>query len=580
MGWLNRHAKAITQRVGPAVNSSAADESAKVDVGVSVLPGDVSIGTENSLSGSMEKVIVRGDIESSSGHSSNEHDFQNPEKAKFWMEEYEKANYESRHLIDPEMSWTPQEERRVVLKSDFHACLWAFVMFLALDIDRYNLSNAVSDNLLDDLGLSTNDYNLGVTLNLVCFLVAELPSQLVSKAVGADWFLPTQVTLWSIVAICQCAMKNKAGFLITRCLVGFFEGGFLPEQITWLSYFYTHEEFVTRSAWFYVANPLTQAFSGLLAAAIQTLDGRGGWPGWRYVFLIEGIITLFLGLCSFKMPAGPANTRKWYRRKGWYTDREEKIMANRIVRDDPSKGTMSNRTGISVKMLGRALSDYDMWPLYITRFLTDIIAQPLSQYISLILRGMGFGSVHTNLLMVPYCVLQIITMLSQSYLATLFKNNGYALFFTPFWLLFPVVCMRYWPGFLNDHWGSYALMFVALGYPPSWPISISWSSGNSYSVARRTVSAAIMNMFSQAGALVGSNIFRASDKPRYAHGLEALIGISSVACVAVLFTRFYYVWRNRQRDKKWSVLTIEEQINYIKTTRDEGNKRLDFRFVL
>lgn len=63
-------------------------------------------------------------------------------------------------------------------------------MFLALNTDQYKLFNAVSNNLLDNLGLKTNNYNLGVTLNLVCLLTAELPSQLVSKAVGADWFLP------------------------------------------------------------------------------------------------------------------------------------------------------------------------------------------------------------------------------------------------------------------------------------------------------------------------------------------------------------------------------------------------------
>lgn len=91
--------------------------------------------------------------------------FKDPKVAEYYRDLYEKAQYESREAFDPEIEWTAAEERSLVRRLDWHVCLWACIMFFALQLDRGNISQALSDNMLDDLGLTTNEYNYGMLLN-------------------------------------------------------------------------------------------------------------------------------------------------------------------------------------------------------------------------------------------------------------------------------------------------------------------------------------------------------------------------------------------------------------------------------
>lgn len=86
----------------------------------------------------------------------------------------------------------------------------------------------------------------------------------------------------------------------------------------------------------------------------------------RWLFLVEGTLTLLIGIATFfKMPPGPTQTKTWYRPKGWFTERQEIIAVTRVLRDDPTKGDMHNRQALTLKLLWNALLDYDLWPLYI-----------------------------------------------------------------------------------------------------------------------------------------------------------------------------------------------------------------------
>lgn len=186
----------------------------------------------------------------------------------------------------------------------------------------------------------------------------------------------------------------------------------IPDIVLYLSYFYKGEELPIRLSYFWVSLTSTTILGSFLAYGILHLRGANGWSGWRYLFLIEGAFTLIIGIVSFfYLPPSPTQTKGWLRGKnGWFSEREEVIMVNRVLRDDPSKGDMNNRTAVGPRDLWRSLCDYDNWGLYIIGLLAYIPTGPPTVYLTLTLKNLGYGTFNSNLLTIPSSILFIINV--------------------------------------------------------------------------------------------------------------------------------------------------------------------------
>jgi hypothetical protein len=204
-------------------------------------------------------------------------------------------SYEGLHRWDPAATWSADEEAKVVRKTDLYLLSWICFMFFGLQLDRGNLSNALTDNLLPNLGLTTNDYNNGTTIQLVCFLVAEFPVQLLIKRYGFKQILPVMMMLWGTVSWAQAFMTGRTSFYITRALIGACEGGFIPGTILFTTYFYKSRELSVRLAAFWSTLNVARVISSLLAAGILEMRGVDGKAGWFWLFLLEGILTFLIG---------------------------------------------------------------------------------------------------------------------------------------------------------------------------------------------------------------------------------------------------------------------------------------------
>ncbi|KAJ9623055.1 hypothetical protein H2203_005987 [Taxawa tesnikishii (nom. ined.)] len=432
--------------------------------------------------------------------------FDNPDTAK----EYQpRTDWENIHRFDPSARWTWGEEHKLIRKIDARIMVFACIMFMALELDRSNLSQALTDNFLNELHLTTNDYNLGNTVFKLSFLCAELPSQLVSKWVGPDRWIPTQMVLWAIVASAQFKLEGRSSFLACRALLGIMQGGFIPDVILYLSYFYKHHELSIRLGFFWTAMSTADILAGFLAYGILHMRGIDGHSGWRWLFLIEacepgivqltgmklilvqGVFTGVIGLSAYLlMPASPTHTASWFRgKKGWFTEREETIMVNRVIREDPTKGGMHNRQPITPKLLWQSMKDFDLWPLYIIGLMFQIPFTPVTQYLTLSLRGLGFDTFQSNLLAIPYTAIHMLTMMLITYLGEIYGELSLTAMSGQIWGIPFLVYLNVVDTTKVNRWIIWTVTTLMLSYPNAGGIISSnvYRTGETFPFTLRTL---------------------------------------------------------------------------------------------
>lgn len=238
--------------------------------------------------------------------------------------------------------------------------------------------------------------------------------------------------------------------------------------------------------------------SALLAAGFLEMRGVGGHPGWFWLLLLEGLLTTVIGLLSMAyLPSSPTGTKSLIWRKSWYTEREEVIMVNRILRDDPAKGLTALKEPATWADVKGAWTDPSLWGLYLIGLIAYIPATPVTAYLTLTLKRVGkFSTLASNLLTAPAAALQIITMLSLAYSSEYFNERSFHCLFGEIWSIPLFTALLTIPD-EGREWGRFSIITLISGYPYFHPLVSSWISENSFDVKKRAIAAATYNVIVQ-----------------------------------------------------------------------------------
>ncbi len=216
--------------------------------------------------------------------------------------------------LSSQESMTPEQSKSLYSKITWRLIPLMFICYIVAYVDRINIGFAkmqlqgvlgVDDSVFDSL------YGIGAGLFFIGYFLFEVPSNLILQRVGARIWIARIMIVWGIVSSAMMFIHNIAGFYTIRFLLGIAEAGFYPGMILYLTYWFPDKERAHTVALFATGTVVAGIIGSPLSGAILELHGLGGMEGWQWLFLLEGIPAVILGLVViFAMPDRPQKA-KW-----------------------------------------------------------------------------------------------------------------------------------------------------------------------------------------------------------------------------------------------------------------------------
>ena len=216
-------------------------------------------------------------------------------------------------------------------KSCMSKCSWRLLpyllfMFVLCYIDRTNLGFA-GLQMSPELGLTASTFGFGAGLFFIGYFIFEVPSNLCLAKFGARRWIARIMVTWGAVAALMCLINGTTSFLVMRFLLGASEAGFYPGVIYFIGEWFPNKYRAGALSRFNLAQPVALIFGSLLSGfLISALDGVMGYSGWRWLFLVEGIPTVFFGIVTlYYLTDKPADAQ-------WLTEEERTWLMNRLAK--------------------------------------------------------------------------------------------------------------------------------------------------------------------------------------------------------------------------------------------------------
>ena len=292
-------------------------------------------------------------------------------------------------------TFSAEFEKSTYGKVAWHLIPFLFLCYIVAFLDRVNVGFAKLQ-MAPDLKFNDTVYGFGAGIFFIGYFIFEVPSNVILERVGArlwiarimiTWgiissaFMFTNDIHWGVIATTFNCTDPEFSFYFLRFLLGVAEAGFFPGIILYLTYWFPGARRAKMVALFMTAIAISNVIGSPISGAImQYVDGVNGWRGWQWLFLLEGIPSVLVGLLVFAfLPNGPKNAK-------WLTAQEQDFVLQRIKDDDASKSELGKKHHFL-----DAFKDYRVWALAVVYFCGVVCFYAVNFWMPTIIQELGIA---------------------------------------------------------------------------------------------------------------------------------------------------------------------------------------------
>ncbi|KAJ7274058.1 major facilitator superfamily domain-containing protein [Mycena rebaudengoi] len=396
-------------------------------------------------------------------------------------------------------------EKKLVRKLDSRLLPTIFLIYIMNYIDRNGITTARLQGLQQDLGLTDLKYSVVLSILFVSYCPAQIPSNMILNYVTRpSWYIGACVVAWGLTSALTGVTTNYGGILACRVFIG------LPEELAF------------RSAVLYTGLLLSNAFGALIAAGILgSMEGKRGIRAWRWLFYIEGAITMLIGFMSmWALPDYPNNTR-------WIVGDERRLAQARLA-DDAGEADKDDVNDSPLAGFKMAIKD----PLVLVfAFMNtaQLLGLSFISFFPTLTQTLGFSTTISLLLAAPPWVLASILCLANAWH---FDKTGERFFHIASWWW--VVILGFIISLSTNNTGAryVSMFFMAFGYV-GFAMTLVWvSNAIPRPPAKRAAAIGIINGTGNLGNLMGSYVWKGEWGPEYHQSM--IVSLCSLVLTTVL----------------------------------------------
>ncbi|KAG8770387.1 hypothetical protein FRC12_004295 [Ceratobasidium sp. 428] len=470
-------------------------------------------------------------------------------------------------------------EKKLLRKLDVRMSI-LIPMYMLNAIDRNAAAAARLRGFEEDLHLKGQEFATLLSILFVGYSLMQIPSNmLLNPDMGRpSIYIPVCMIVWGVISCLTGVTHNFVGALLTRFWLGFVEAAFFPGAVFLLSKWYRREELGLRTAILYCGNISSWGFGGLIAAGILGgMDGKLGHAGWRWLFYIEGAITIAVAFAAiFILPGFPRNTQ-------WLDPMERRLAEVRMAEDAGGEAdhVLSNEGVFRGFIL--AVKDWKVWWLALT-LITLLVGLSFSTYFPTLSATLGYNYTISLLLVAPPWAFAAVVAFVVSRHA---DKTGERFYHVACPVAVGIIGFVIAESTTNIA-ARYTALFLMAQSHAGYIVLFAWISNSlPRPSSKRAVALALCSSFSQLGNIAGSYVWQSKWGKSYRNSYGICIACCGAAVAMCFVFRVHLVALNRRLDNGEVVDGMQRQRDGMDGSAELDDafaeevqtKRKEFRFV-